>query len=169
MEPTVEQRKHRRHPVNFQGVYSSGSVQVREAVRVSRSIYSGGIRCFPYLCALIFPLDSPGVFEATLLDPKRARFERGPSQGAHSGSTGAMWVSCHSAPFFPLTSLKGAGRWGLNSRIGGATVSSWALCEHGGPSACLLVALDPRSSTPVQYLLLWLTPWLSDCFLSVDG
>ena len=32
MEPTVELRKHRRHPVNFQGAYSSPSVQVKEAV-----------------------------------------------------------------------------------------------------------------------------------------
>jgi hypothetical protein len=42
MEPTVEQRKHRRHPVNFQGVYSSGSVQVREAVVLDLSM--GGCR-----------------------------------------------------------------------------------------------------------------------------
>ena len=32
-----------------------------------------------------------------------------------------------------------------------------------------LTALDPRSSAPVQYPLLLLTPWLSDCFLSVSG
>ncbi len=42
MEPTVEQRKHRRHPVNFQGVYSSGPVQVREAVVLDLSM--GGCR-----------------------------------------------------------------------------------------------------------------------------
>jgi hypothetical protein len=42
MEPTVEQRKHRRHPVNFQGVYSSGSVQVREAIVLDLSM--GGCR-----------------------------------------------------------------------------------------------------------------------------
>jgi hypothetical protein len=42
MEPIVEQRKHRRHPVNFQGVYSSGSVQVREAVVLDLSM--GGCR-----------------------------------------------------------------------------------------------------------------------------
>jgi len=42
MEPPVEQRKHRRHPVNFQGVYSSGSVQVREAVVLDLSM--GGCR-----------------------------------------------------------------------------------------------------------------------------
>ena len=42
MEPTVEQRKHRRHPVNFQGVYSSGSVQVKEAVVLDLSM--GGCR-----------------------------------------------------------------------------------------------------------------------------
>jgi|SRR5712692_234375 len=42
MEPTVEQRKHRRHPVNIQGVYSSGSVQVREAVVLDLSM--GGCR-----------------------------------------------------------------------------------------------------------------------------
>jgi hypothetical protein len=42
MEPTVEQRKHRRHPVNFQGVYSSGSVQVRDAVVLDLSM--GGCR-----------------------------------------------------------------------------------------------------------------------------
>lgn len=42
MEPTVEQRKHRRHPVNFQGVYSSGPVQVREAIVLDLSM--GGCR-----------------------------------------------------------------------------------------------------------------------------
>ncbi len=42
MEPTVEQRKHRRHPVNFQGVYSSGSVQIRDAVVLDLSM--GGCR-----------------------------------------------------------------------------------------------------------------------------
>lgn len=42
MEPIVEQRKHRRHPVNFQGVYSSGSVQVRDAVVLDLSM--GGCR-----------------------------------------------------------------------------------------------------------------------------
>ena len=42
MEPTVEQRKHRHHPFNFQGVYSSGSVQVREAVVLDLSM--GGCR-----------------------------------------------------------------------------------------------------------------------------
>src|SRR4029077_16069168 len=42
MEPTVEQRKHRRHSVNFQGVYSSGSVQVRDAVVLDLSM--GGCR-----------------------------------------------------------------------------------------------------------------------------
>ena len=42
MEPTVEQRKHPRHPVNFQGVYSSGSVQVRDAVVLDLSM--GGCR-----------------------------------------------------------------------------------------------------------------------------
>lgn len=42
MEPTVEQRKHRRHPVNFQGVYSTGSVQVRDAVVLDLSM--GGCR-----------------------------------------------------------------------------------------------------------------------------
>jgi len=41
MEPTVEQRKHRRHPVNFQGVYSSGSVYVREAVVLDLSMMGG--------------------------------------------------------------------------------------------------------------------------------
>ena len=42
MEPTTEQRKHRRHHVNFQGVYSSGSVQVREAIVLDLSM--GGCR-----------------------------------------------------------------------------------------------------------------------------
>jgi hypothetical protein len=42
MEPTFEQRKHRRHPVNFQGVYSSGSMQVRDAVVLDLSM--GGCR-----------------------------------------------------------------------------------------------------------------------------
>ncbi len=42
MEPTVEQRKHRRHPVNFLGVYSSGPVQVREAIVLDLSM--GGCR-----------------------------------------------------------------------------------------------------------------------------
>jgi len=42
MEPTTEQRKHRRHHVNFQGIYSSGSVQVREAIVLDLSM--GGCR-----------------------------------------------------------------------------------------------------------------------------
>jgi len=42
MEPPVEQRKHRRHPVNFQGIYSSGSVQVKDAVVLDLSM--GGCR-----------------------------------------------------------------------------------------------------------------------------
>lgn len=42
MQPTVEQRKHRRHPVNLQGVYSSGPVQVREAIVLDLSM--GGCR-----------------------------------------------------------------------------------------------------------------------------
>ena len=42
MNPTVEQRKHRRHHVNFQGVYSSDSVQVKEAVVLDLSL--GGCR-----------------------------------------------------------------------------------------------------------------------------
>ena len=42
MEPTVEQRKHRRHPVNFQEVYSSGPVQIREAIVLDLSM--GGCR-----------------------------------------------------------------------------------------------------------------------------
>jgi hypothetical protein len=42
MNPAVEQRKHRRHHVNFQGVYSAGSVQVKEAVVLDLSL--GGCR-----------------------------------------------------------------------------------------------------------------------------
>ena len=38
MEPAVEQRKHRRHPVNFQGAYSSPSVQVKEAIVLDLSL-----------------------------------------------------------------------------------------------------------------------------------
>jgi hypothetical protein len=42
MEPAVEHRKHRRHHVNFQGIYSFGSVQVEEAVVLDLSM--GGCR-----------------------------------------------------------------------------------------------------------------------------
>lgn len=42
MEPTVEQRKHRRHPVNFPGVLSAGPVQGNEALVVDLSL--GGCR-----------------------------------------------------------------------------------------------------------------------------
>jgi len=42
MEPTVELRKHRRHPVNFQGVFSSGTVQGEEGVVLDLSL--GGCR-----------------------------------------------------------------------------------------------------------------------------
>ncbi len=42
MEPTIEQRKHLRHHVNFQGVYSDSSVQVREAIVLDLSL--GGCR-----------------------------------------------------------------------------------------------------------------------------
>ena len=42
MEPTVEQRKHRRHPVNFQGVFSSATVKGEEGVVQDLSL--GGCR-----------------------------------------------------------------------------------------------------------------------------
>jgi hypothetical protein len=42
MEPTVEQRKHRRHPVNFPGVLSAGPVQGNEALVLDLSL--GGCR-----------------------------------------------------------------------------------------------------------------------------
>jgi len=42
MEPTIEQRKHRRHSVNFQGVFSSGTVQGEEGVVLDLSL--GGCR-----------------------------------------------------------------------------------------------------------------------------
>ena len=42
MEPTVEQRKHRRHSVNFQGVFSSDTVQGEEVVVLDLSL--GGCR-----------------------------------------------------------------------------------------------------------------------------
>jgi hypothetical protein len=38
MEPSVEQRKHQRQHVNLQGIYSSGSVQVEEAVVLDLSV-----------------------------------------------------------------------------------------------------------------------------------
>jgi hypothetical protein len=38
MEPSIEQRKHQRQHVNLQGVYSSGSVQVEEAVVLDLSL-----------------------------------------------------------------------------------------------------------------------------------
>jgi len=42
MEPTVEHRKHQRHHVNFPGVYSANTVQVKEAIVLDLSI--GGCR-----------------------------------------------------------------------------------------------------------------------------
>ena len=42
MEPTVEQRKYRRHSVNFQGVFSSDTVQGEEGVVQDLSL--GGCR-----------------------------------------------------------------------------------------------------------------------------
>jgi hypothetical protein len=42
MEPTAEQRKHRRHSVNFQGVFSSDIVQGEEGVVLDLSL--GGCR-----------------------------------------------------------------------------------------------------------------------------
>lgn len=42
MKLTVEQRTHRRHPVNFQGIYSADSVQVEEVVVLDLSM--GGCR-----------------------------------------------------------------------------------------------------------------------------
>ncbi len=42
MELTIEQRKHRRHPVNFQGVFSSNTVQGEEGVVLDLSL--GGCR-----------------------------------------------------------------------------------------------------------------------------
>ena len=42
MEPVAEQRKHRRHHVNFQGVYSSSSMHVKDAIVLDLSV--GGCR-----------------------------------------------------------------------------------------------------------------------------
>ena len=42
MELTIEQRKHRRHPVNFQGVFSSATVQGEEGIVLDLSL--GGCR-----------------------------------------------------------------------------------------------------------------------------
>src|SRR5262245_17951632 len=42
MEPAIEQRKHQRHHVNFQGVYSSSSMQVKDAIVLDLSM--GGCR-----------------------------------------------------------------------------------------------------------------------------
>jgi len=42
MEPTVEQRKHPRHSVNFQGVFSSDTVKVEEGIVQDLSL--GGCR-----------------------------------------------------------------------------------------------------------------------------
>ena len=52
-----------------------------------------------------------------------AAVERGPSEGARSGSTGATWVFCHSDPFHSFFSffsaLKEVGRWSSTARIEG--------------------------------------------------
>ena len=65
MEPTVERRKHRRHPVICLGVYSSGPVQVREAIvldlsmggcRVARRIPYPPIERFNFNFGLVSPL-----------------------------------------------------------------------------------------------------------------
>jgi hypothetical protein len=77
-----------------------------------------------------------------------ARVERGPSQGARSGSTGAMRVSCRSF-FFPLflPVLKGAVKVALDCAHRTSTVSSCAFCEQGGhlaaPSPPLTPVLPP--------------------------
>lgn len=42
MEPVIEQRNHRRYPVNFQGVFSSETVQGEEGVVLDLSL--GGCR-----------------------------------------------------------------------------------------------------------------------------
>jgi hypothetical protein len=63
MEPTVEQRKHRRHPVNFQGIYSAGSVQVKKAVVLDLSM--GGCR-----------VSSPILMPADTAIPLQIRFHQ---------------------------------------------------------------------------------------------
>lgn len=42
MEPTVEQRKHPRHSVNFQGMFSSAAIQIEEGLVLDLSL--GGCR-----------------------------------------------------------------------------------------------------------------------------
>lgn len=42
MESTVEQRKYRRHSVNFQGMFSSAAIQIEEGVVLDLSL--GGCR-----------------------------------------------------------------------------------------------------------------------------
>jgi hypothetical protein len=50
MELTIEQRKHQRHPVNFQGVFSSNTVQGEEGVVLDLSL--GG-------CQVASPISMP--------------------------------------------------------------------------------------------------------------
>jgi hypothetical protein len=42
MEPIAEQRKHRRHPVNFQGIFSSDTAEVEDGIVQDLSL--GGCR-----------------------------------------------------------------------------------------------------------------------------
>src|SRR6185295_19995282 len=78
---------------------------------------------------------------------------------------------------FPLA-LEGHFAFFMHSRGGGPMVldcarrtrpsSGRAFREQKGLSGHPLAALDPPPPPPVQYPLLWLTPWLSGSFFSLS-
>ena len=74
-----------------------------------------------------------------------------------------------SSLYLLLPIVGGGGQMVLDCAHRATTALSWGLCEQEGPSGCSLTPLDPRSSAPVQCPFPRLTPWLSDCFLSVSG
>ena len=97
-----------------------------------------------------------------------ATVERGPSEGARSGSTGAIWVYCQSLPFssplfLPTQYRRGVGRWSSTARIERPQVyrGAFASKEDRLPTPCPTLASP--SPTPVQYVFP-VTPWLSDSF-----
>jgi len=111
-----------------------------------------------------FPFSSPSFCTSSVSSRQGthvapiAAVERGPSQGARSGSTGATWVSCHSAPFLsPHLALEEGLGLPQTARVQRGPSQAARCASTGGCQA----TIASHSPPPVQYLFLRLTPWLS--------
>ena len=136
------------------GVPTPGGVRVREGWRATQPIFSLPPSQYWRGTAWRFP-----IVRASNEGLPRPRVAR--AQGIAR------------LPFFPFFSLyssslvlEGVAKVALDCAHRTRAFLGRAFCEQGGHLAAPSPTLDPRSSAPVQYPLLLLTPWLSDCFLS---